>query len=66
MGRKSPTPHKARTWLSTNGLHAEASLFAPWGNSGKASFGILRIKNLKYANCELRLERRDITTALSL
>ena len=53
MGRKSPTPHKERTWLSTNGLHAKDSLFAPWANSGKASFAVMRMQNLKYANCEL-------------
>jgi hypothetical protein len=63
MGRKSPTPHKEQTWLSTNGLHARDSSFALWGNCGKASFAVMRMKNLKYANCGLIRERRDIVNA---
>jgi len=53
MGRKSPTPQKKRTWLSTNGLHGRASLFAPWENCGEASFSEMGMQNLKYANCGL-------------
>jgi len=53
MGRKSPTPQKERTWLSTYGLHGRASSFAPWGNCGKASFAVMRMQNLMYANCDL-------------
>ena len=53
MGRKSPTPQKERTWLSTIGLHAKASLFTPWGSCGKAGFAVMRMQNIKYANCGL-------------